>query len=138
MERLKQILKKGVCLPPLAAILITIPVFAFLIFVMAAYTFYAVIMAVVNLIKFRKRGSPVLSAAKVISLAAALVSMLALETAMLSQFGQKEDPMFRQVMTAFTGAGVCIIILVVAVFMIVWSTRQLKQYKSRGIDLERK
>lgn len=98
-----------------------------LIYVMAMYAFYATIMAVWNVIKFRRYGSPVMSAAKVINLTAALVSMLSLETAMLTQFGAAEDPMFRQVMTASTGAGISILVLGMAVYMIVWSTRQLKR-----------
>lgn len=63
-----------------------------LIYVMAMYTFYAAITAVRNVVKFRRYGSPVMSAAKVISLTAALVSMLSLETAMLTQFGAADDP----------------------------------------------
>ena len=97
-----------------------------LIYVMALYAFYATIMAVRNVVKFRKYGSPVMSAAKVINLTAALVSMLSLETAMLTQFGAADDPMFRQIMTASTGAGISIIVLGMAVFMIVRSTKQLK------------
>lgn len=77
-----------------------------LIYVMAVYAFYATITAVRNVAKFRRYGSPVMSAAKVISLTAALVSMLSLETAMLTQFGAADDPMFRRIMTASTGAGI--------------------------------
>ena len=43
-------------------------------------------MAVVNLVRDRKSGSPVMAAARGVNLAAALVSMLSLETAMLTQF----------------------------------------------------
>lgn len=100
-----------------------------LIYIMAMYTFYAAITAVLNVIKFRRYGSPVLSAAKVINLTAAMVSMLSLETAMLTQFGAADDPVFRQVMTAFTGAGISVIVLGMAVFMILRSTKQLKQLK---------
>lgn len=100
-----------------------------LIYVMAMYAFYAAITAVRNVVKFRRYGSPVLSAAKVVNLTAALVSMLSLETAMLTQFGAADDPMFRQVMTASTGAGISIIVLGMAVFMIVRSTKQLKHMK---------
>ena len=96
-----------------------------LIYVMAMYAFYATITAVRNIVKFRKYGSPVLSAAKAVSLTAALVSMLSLETAMLTQFGAAEDPLFRKTMTAATGAGVCLLVLGMAVFMIVHSTRRL-------------
>lgn len=100
-----------------------------LIYVMAMYAFYATITAVRNMVKFRKYGSPVMSAAKVISLTAALVSMLSLETAMLTQFGAADDPMFRRIMTASTGAGISMIVLGMAVFMIVRSTKQMKQIR---------
>lgn len=100
-----------------------------LIYIMAMYAFYAIIIAVRNVIKFRRYGSPVLSAAKVTGLMAALVSMLSLETAMLTQFGAADDPMFRQIMTASTGAGISIIVLGMAVFMIVRSTKQLKNIR---------
>lgn len=100
-----------------------------LIYVMAMYAFYATIMAVRNLVKFRKYGSPVMSAAKAISLTAALVSMLSLETAMLTQFGAAGNPKFRRIMTASTGTGISIIVLGMAVFMIVRSTKQMKHIR---------
>ena len=100
-----------------------------LIYVMAMYAFYAAITAVRNVVKFRRYGSPVMSAAKVINLTAALVSMLSLETAMLTQFGAADDPLFRQIMTASTGAGISMIVLGMAFFMIVRSTKQMKHIK---------
>lgn len=98
-----------------------------LIYAMAAYSFYAGTVAAVNVIKFRRHGSPVLFAAKAINLAAALVSILALETAMIAQFGDQNDALFRRTMTAATGGGVCAIVLGMAVFMIAWSTKRLRQ-----------
>lgn len=99
----------------------------YLIYVVAMYAFYNVISAVRDVIRYRKYKSPVMSAAKAIKLAAALVSMLSLETAMLMQFNERENPeAFRQLMTGTTGGGVCAIVLTMAVFMIVKSTRQLK------------
>lgn len=106
-----------------------------LIYVMAMYTFYATITAVRNVVKFRRYGSPVMSAAKVINLTAALVSMLSLETAMLTQFGAADDPKFRQIMTASTGAGISLSVLGMAVFMIVWSTKQMR-HNSDQEDME--
>lgn len=100
-----------------------------LIYVIAMYAFYATITAVRNVVKFRRYGSPVMSAAKVINLTAALVSMLSLETAMLTQFGAADDPMFRKIMTASTGAGISMLVLGMAIFMIVWSTKQMKYIK---------
>ena len=98
----------------------------YLIYVAAMYAFYKVISAVVNLVKYRRYNSPVMSATKAVSLASALVSVFALETAMLSQFGQERDPLFRRIMTTATGAGICAFILSMAAVMIIHATRRLK------------
>lgn len=100
-----------------------------LIYVMAMYAFYAVITAVINIIKFKKHGSPTLSAAKAINLTAALVSMLALETAMLSQFGGEDDMLLRQVMLSVSGGAVCAFVFGMAVYMVVHATKQIKILK---------
>ncbi len=102
-----------------------------LIYAMAAYSFYAVIMAIVSIIKFRRHGSPILSAAKAINLVAAMVSILSLETAMLAQFGGNDDPLFRKAMTGATGGGVCVIVLGMALFMIVKASRRLNQINAQ-------
>lgn len=91
-----------------------------------SYRLCGMILMVMNVVKYRKYRSPVMSAAKVVSLAAALVSMLSLETAMLTQFGSTDSEMSRRIMTACTGAGVCTIILAMAVYMIYHATRELK------------
>lgn len=97
-----------------------------LIYAMAVYSFYSMITAVINLVKFRKHGSPVLSAAKAINLVAAMVSILSLETAMLAQFGG-DDETFRAVMTGATGGGVCTIVIGMAVYIIWNSAKQMKK-----------
>ena len=94
-----------------------------LIFAVAAYTFYTVTVSVIDLVKYRKYKNPVLSAAKAIRFAAALVSLLSLETAMLAQFGGDEN--FRRWMTALTGAGVCAVVLGMSVFMISKANREI-------------
>lgn len=103
----------------------------YLIYIMAMYAFYTVIIAMINVVKYRKYNSPVMSAAKIINLVAALVSMLSLETAMLAQFDNGQNPeTFRKLMTGATGSGVCLTVLALAVFMIVSSTKQLNKLKN--------
>ena len=102
----------------------------YLIYVAAMYAFYKVISAVVNLVKYRRYNSPVMSATKAVSLASALVSVFALETAMLSQFGQERDPLFRRIRTPATGAGICAFILSMAAVMIIHATRRLKMLQA--------
>ena len=98
----------------------------YLIYAMAAYSFYAVILSIVQMARYRRHGSPLLSAAKAINFVAALVSILALESAMLAQFGGDDEP-FRMVMTAATGGGVCVIVIGMAVYMISRAGKNLKQ-----------
>lgn len=106
-----------------------------LIYMMALYAFCATITSIVNVFRYRKYDSPVLSASKVVNLAAALVSMLALETAMLTQFdGGENSGDFRQVMIGTTGAAVCAIVVGLAVYMIARASRQLKHIKNNNSE----
>lgn len=102
----------------------------FLIYVMAGYTFYITVMAVVNVFRYQKYHSPVMSAARVINLTAALVSMLSLETAMLSQFGGEEG--FRRIMLAATGGTVSAFVVGMGISMIVRSTIRLRKEAGSG------
>lgn len=97
-----------------------------LIYIMAAYTFYITIFAIVNLVKYRKLGSPVMSMAKIISMASALVSMLSLETAMLSEFGGDMSSEEQRIMIILTGAGVSIAIIVMSVYSIIKNSIEIK------------
>lgn len=101
----------------------------YLIYVVAMYAFYNIITAARDVIKYRKYKSPVMSASKIIKLVTALVSMLALETAMLAQFNEEKGPEFQRLMTGMTGGCVCLIVLLIAVGMIVKSTKQLKNLR---------
>ena len=100
----------------------------YVIYLSALYTFYTIILAIVNLVKFRKLGSPILSAAKVLNFVAALMSLLGLQTAMISQFSN-EGENFRRIMNALTGSGVWIAVILTAVYMLLHS-RKMKEVKS--------
>ena len=89
-----------------------------LIYVMAAYTFYATIHAIVDMVRYRKLGSPVMTTAKVVSLSSALVSMLNLETAMFSQFGKEMAEGDQRLMIVLTGAGISITVITLSVVLI--------------------
>lgn len=103
---------------------------------MAAYTFTAFTVAIVNMIKYRKYNSPVFSASKAINLAAASVSMLTLETTMLTTFGEGNDETFRRIMLGSTGAAVSAFIIVMALYMIINSTKKLNKMKRSHTDVD--
>jgi len=93
---------------------------------MAAYTFAALAIAVINVIRYRKYGSPAYSAAKAISLASAIVSMLTLENALLTTFGQESDELFRQIILGASGIVVIFVVQGIALNMIVNARRKLR------------
>lgn len=100
----------------------------YVIYLSAIYTFYTIILSIVNLVKFRKLGSPILSAAKVLNFVAALMSLLGLQTAMIAQFSANAES-FRRMMNTVTGGGVWFAVILTAVYMLLHS-RNMKEVKS--------
>ena len=93
---------------------------------MAAYTFTALTVAIVNAVRYKRYGSPACSAAKAISLVAATVSMLTLENAMLTTFGEERSEAFRQIILGASGVAVICVVQGIALYMIVNATRKLR------------
>lgn len=100
-----------------------------LIYVMAMYTFYSTIHAVVDIVKYRAFESPVMSTAKIVSLCAALVSMLNLETAMFAQFGAELAEQSQRIFIILTGAGVSISVVTLSLILIVRATKEIRREK---------
>ena len=98
---------------------------------MATFTFTSLVTAIWNAVRYRQFGSPAYSAAKAISLASAAVSMLTLENAMLTTFGQGESEIFRQIILAVSGIAVILFVQGVALYMIVNATRNLRLNNSQ-------
>lgn len=95
----------------------------FLIFAVAAYTFYKVIISIVNMIKTKKFKSPLLATIRNIGYVDALVSLLSLQTAMFTSFGRGEE-LNHQMMNGLTGAAICMMILIIGIYMIYTSGKR--------------
>lgn len=98
---------------------------------MAAYTLTALTMAIINVVRYKKYGSPAYSAAKDISLVSATVSMLTLENALLTTFGEGESELFRQIMLGASGVAVIFIVQGIALYMIINANRKIRMNKSQ-------
>ena len=92
----------------------------------AAYTFYKITMAVVNMVKVRKRKSPILITIRNIGAADALVSMVTLQAAMFASFQDKNSLNTNQ-MNAITGLSVCILISTLGISMIWYAWKKKKE-----------
>ena len=100
-----------------------------LIYVMALYTFYSTIHAILNIVKYRKLGSPIMSTAKIVSLCGALVAMLNLETAMFARFGADMSMENQRIFIILTGAGVSIAVVTLSVILIVNANNEIRRIK---------
>lgn len=97
---------------------------------MAAYTFTSMTLAIINIVKYRKYQSPVYSASKAISLAAACVSMLTLESTMLETFGNEQmTEEIKKLFLGISGGVVSVFIILMAVYMIIGSTKKIRNTK---------
>lgn len=101
----------------------------YVIYLSAMYTFYTMVTSVINLVRFRRLGSPILSAAKVLNFIAALMSILGLQTAMIAQFSA-EGENYRRMMNAITGGAVWLSVILTAVYMLYRSNKQRDEVKS--------
>ena len=97
----------------------------FFIYISAMYTFYCFISSIYNAVTFAKRKNPILSAAKNLSLAGALMSLFALQTAMLTAFG--DEAQFKRLMNTVTGLTICAFVFAMGLIMIFKANRNLKQ-----------
>ena len=89
----------------------------------AAYTFYKITMAVINMVKVRKMQSPILITIRNIGVADALVSMLTLQTTMLASF-QDTSSIDANRMNGIAGLAVCILIALLGASMIYYASKR--------------
>lgn len=100
---------------------------------MAAYTFFAFTVAIINIVRYRKYESPVYSAAKAISFASACVSMLTLTSTMLTAFADGTmDVLSEKIILACLGAAVCATVVAMAIYMIINGNKKLKNMKAEA------
>lgn len=98
----------------------------------AFYTLWSVVNSVVNLTRFRKLGSLILSASKALNLVAALMSVLGLQTALLPAFCETEEQ--RQRLNTMTGSLVYVAVIVVSGMMLIRSRRDKKRHKNDSLQ----
>lgn len=84
------------------------------------------ITSIRNLAKYRNAGSPILSAAKVLNVVSAMMSVLGLQTAMISRFSTNGEE-YRQLMNSITGGFVYGFVILIAIYMLLHSRKIQKK-----------
>ncbi len=87
-----------------------------IVITLAAYTFYCFTMAIINVVKYRKKNMAY-STIKRIDLAKAIVSIFTMQVAMLTQYGV-EGEIDTGLMNTLTGVAVTVAINTIAAFML--------------------
>ncbi len=98
-----------------------------IVIAIAAYTFYILTTNIINIFRYKKLNSPIISASKIINFIISLVSLLSLEIVMLSTFGSNESIRMKSTFISLTGIGVCLIITSISIYMIVKSRKIIKE-----------
>lgn len=102
-----------------------------IIYLSALYTFYTLILSIINLVRFHEFGDLILSAAKVLNFISAMMSVLGLQTTMISRFSENGED-YRKLMNTLTGSAVYLIVIVTAVYMLIRSRkfgRQMEKHE---------
>lgn len=95
-----------------------------MIYVSASYAFYKITTSIVHIFKARKNDDMTVRAIRCINFADALVSILALQTAMFKEFSSGENVGF---VNALTGGVVCAFTAALGIFMFVNASLKLKE-----------
>lgn len=98
---------------------------------MAFYTFLTLTWAVISLLRYRKYNSPVISASRAVSLAAACVSVLSLENTMLLTFGVEMTAEIRRAFLSLSGGAISVGIVAMAVYMIINANTKIKLMENK-------
>lgn len=99
-----------------------------MVFAVAAYTFYKIIMAIINFLKGQGQSDLTVEAVRNINLADATVSILALQTTLLGVY--RTEGLSVSGFNAATGSAVSLFILGLGIFMIIKAQGQINKCKT--------
>ena len=100
------------------------------IFAYAAYAFYKITMSIIALIKAHKQTDLTVRAIRNINLVDALVSILALQTALLSMFSEGEVNI--SIFNTFTGIVVSLLSVGIGIYMIISANKKIKEIQKEN------
>lgn len=104
----------------------------YIIYGVAAYTFYKVISSVRSLITYRRLKNPIYSASMILNLSAAMVSLYLLQSALISAFG--DDESFQQMMGIILGEFIGVMIAAESVYLIVTAVKNIRIIRKSNAD----
>lgn len=99
----------------------------------AAYTFYKVVMSVINLFKARRFSNPVTQSIRNLNFADSFMSLASLTVLMIHTFSEGEEDPNMVYIKATIGFVCCAAIIAIATYMIIKGSIQTKKFKQEKI-----
>ena len=104
------------------------------VFAYAAYAFYKITMSIISFIKAHKQTDLTVRAIRNINLVDALVSILALQTALLTMFSEGDINI--SLFNTLTGIAVSVLSVGIGVYMIISANKKMKELKKEDMNNE--
>ena len=104
------------------------------VFAYAAYAFYKITMSIISFIKAHKQTDLTVRAIRNINLVDALVSILALQTALLTTFSEGDINI--SLFNTLTGIAVSVLSVGIGIYMIVSANKKMKELKKEDMNNE--
>ena len=104
------------------------------IFAYAAYAFYKITIAIITLVKAHKQTDLTVRAIRNINLVDALVSILALQTALLTMFSEGDVNI--SLFNTMTGIVVSALSITIGVYMIVFANKKMIELQKENTNNE--
>jgi hypothetical protein len=104
------------------------------VFAYAAYAFYKITMSIISFIKAHKQTDLTVRAIRNINLVDALVSILALQTALLTMFSEGDINI--SLFNTLTGIAVSVLSVGIGIYMIVSANKKMKELKKEDMNNE--
>ncbi|MCR4675139.1 MAG: hypothetical protein K5675_09015 [Lachnospiraceae bacterium] len=108
----------------------------YLIYAMALYAFYTLVLAIYGMVTFKRYNSPVLSATRCVNFACGMIAILSLEIALIHRFNEGNAVHFANRMAAGTGFFMAVVMSIIGVRMIYRGTKKLQTLKKEGEENE--
>lgn len=93
----------------------------------AAYAFYKITLAIINLVRAKSHGNPVVQSLRNINFSNACMSMVSLTVLLIETFGEGEAQSGMLAMKACVGFAACALTLAMATIMIVRASKRLNE-----------
>lgn len=104
------------------------------VFAYAAYAFYKITMSIISFIKAHKQTDLTVRAIRNINLVDALVSILALQTALLTMFSEGDINI--SLFNTLTGIAVSVLSVGIGIYMIISANQKMKELKKEDMNNE--